>query len=397
MNALTILNKTIHFVTFKMHKTRRIALLDCVKSLLAGNAAAVTSMGRGIASKAFEKHRIKRADRLLSNHHLQQETPAIYAVICKLFCVAKHPVIAVDWADLDDHKGHFLLRASMVLKGRPITLYQEIHSNATKEKAKTHRRFLAVLHAMLGKDCQPVVVTDAGFKSPWFRPVRDLGWHIVGRVRKPHFYSLDNGGHWQCISQLYKQARHRPKLIGTALIAKRQPFACSLVLFKHKNKGRHATNPDGSRKQSLMSLKHAKGASDPWLLATSLPATTNLAKRVVSIYQQRMQIEEGFRDMKSNRFGLGFEYNNTIKPTRLSVLVLLTTLASLVAILIGLATVVAGWQKRFQANTCDRPVLSLHSLGIRALCQRLKFTNLQWKQALTSLRDLAIGASYSAI
>ncbi len=157
MNALTILNKTIRFVTFKMHKTRQKALLDCVKSLLAGNAATVTAMGRGIASKAFEKHRIKRADRLLSNNHLQQEIPDIYAVICKLFCVAKHPVIAVDWTDLDDHKGHFLLRASMVLKGRPITLYQEVHSNATKEKAKTHRRFLGTLHSMLGKGCQPIV------------------------------------------------------------------------------------------------------------------------------------------------------------------------------------------------------------------------------------------------
>lgn len=78
-----------------------------------------------------------------------------------------------------------------------------------------------MLHTMLDEECQPVIVTDAGFKSPWFLPVMELGWHIVGRVRKPHFYSIDNGEHWQCITQLYKQATHRPKLFTSALIARR--------------------------------------------------------------------------------------------------------------------------------------------------------------------------------
>ena len=148
MNALTILTKIVTVVSFNMHKTRQKALISCVRSILDGSAATVTAIGRGLSSKAYEKHRIKRADRLLSNPHLQQDIPCIYAVICKLFCVTKHPVIAVDWSDLDDHKGHFLLRASMMLKGRPLTLYQEVHSNATKEKAKTHKRFLATLHAL---------------------------------------------------------------------------------------------------------------------------------------------------------------------------------------------------------------------------------------------------------
>ena len=158
----------------------------------------------GIRSHAFEKHRIKRADRLLSNPNLQRETPHLYA-ICFLFCRSKHPVIAVDWSDLDDHKGQFLLRAAMVLKGRPVTLYQEVHSNKTKEKPATHKGFLATFHTMLPSDCQAIIVTDAGYKSPWFRQVRALGWHVVGRGRKPHFYSLDNGHQWQSITQLYQR------------------------------------------------------------------------------------------------------------------------------------------------------------------------------------------------
>ena len=63
MNALSIVNKVVSLVSYKMHKTRRNAVTACVKSLLNGSAATVTSIGRGIKTKTFEKHRIKRADR----------------------------------------------------------------------------------------------------------------------------------------------------------------------------------------------------------------------------------------------------------------------------------------------------------------------------------------------
>jgi len=156
MNALSIVNKVVSLVSLKMHKTRRNAVTACVKSLLNGSAATVTSIGRGINTKAFESGNTSR------------------------------PVISIDWSDLDDRKAHFLLRAAISLKGRPITLYQEVHCNKTKEKPATHKTFLKTLHTILPSHCRPVIVTDAGYKSPWFREVRALGWDIVGRIRKPH-------------------------------------------------------------------------------------------------------------------------------------------------------------------------------------------------------------------
>ncbi|WP_232380254.1 hypothetical protein [Alteromonas macleodii] len=101
MNALSIVNKVISLVSYNMHKSRLNAVTACVKSLLSGSAATVTSIGRGIDTKAYEKHRIKRADRLLSNSHLLTETPFIYASICQLFCGStSRPVISIDWSDL---------------------------------------------------------------------------------------------------------------------------------------------------------------------------------------------------------------------------------------------------------------------------------------------------------
>lgn len=190
MNVTTILNNTLSLVTPNMHKTRFNALAACVSSLLHGGAASVTGIGRGIDSKAYEKHNIKRADRLCSNTHLLIESDYIYTAICQLFGrISCRPIILVDWSDLDEHKGHFLLRASLAFDGRSITLYQEVHCLKTKEKPATHKRFLSILQTMIGTKVHPIVVTDAGFKTPWFRAVLALGWDFVGRTRKPNFYS----------------------------------------------------------------------------------------------------------------------------------------------------------------------------------------------------------------
>ena len=224
MNARSLLTNIISLVSDKMHKRRRDALLACVQSLMNGSAASVTSIGHGIRGKVFEKHRIKRADRLLSNANLQDEVPLIYTVLCQLFCSNKYPIISVDWSDLDDRKAHFLLRAAISVKGRSITLYQEVHSNKTKEKETTHQAFLAILHSLLPEGCQPVIVTDAGYKSPWFRQVIALNWFIVGRVRKPHHYSANRGKQWQCISQLYKAATVLPKRFDNMQIAQHNPL-----------------------------------------------------------------------------------------------------------------------------------------------------------------------------
>jgi hypothetical protein len=103
----------------------------------------VTGLGRAIDSQAKEKHCIKRADRLLSNRNLYSEHRDIYQTITHLIVGAmRRPVILIDWSDMDECKHHFLLRAVIALQGRSLTLYEEVHTVATKEKPKTHKAFL---------------------------------------------------------------------------------------------------------------------------------------------------------------------------------------------------------------------------------------------------------------
>jgi hypothetical protein len=62
MNVSRILASFIRNVTPIPHKVRRESLRSAVQSCIGNQTLTVTGIGRGIAGKTKEKHRIKRAD-----------------------------------------------------------------------------------------------------------------------------------------------------------------------------------------------------------------------------------------------------------------------------------------------------------------------------------------------
>ncbi|OBT07004.1 hypothetical protein A9267_14110 [Shewanella sp. UCD-FRSSP16_17] len=78
MNAKQVLSKCLSFVTPLMHKTRRQSLFCTIVSSMNGGSLSITGLGRDIDSKAMEKHKIKRVDRLCSNDHLHRDITFIY-------------------------------------------------------------------------------------------------------------------------------------------------------------------------------------------------------------------------------------------------------------------------------------------------------------------------------
>ena len=118
--------------------------------------------------------------------------------------------------------------------------------------------------------------------------------------------------------------------------------------------------------RSSHSKKNAAREKEPWLLATSLPVTSTLAKKVVKIYRTRMQIEEAFRDTKSIHYGLGYELGGTKCPKRLQILLLIAALAGLVLWILGTIAKTSGQERDYQANTVrKRDVLSVIYVGLR--------------------------------
>jgi len=371
MNVRHMLTNFLHSVTPSMHTIRRQSLENCILSAAMKNHLTVTSLGRGLDTKAYEKHRIKSADRLLSNLNLHREISGIYREISRLLLSGlAQPVLLVDWSDMEPEQKNFLLRAALVCQGRSITVYEEVHPLERKDKPTTHRQFLDNLKNIIPSSCKPIVVTDAGFRGPWFRQILETGWDYVGRVRHQTQYETEPE-HWQPCKSLYEQASEKVIWLNDVRVAKSNPFETTLVLYKGPSKGRHALNRKGKPKRSGASLNAAEGWKEPWLLATSLEVKTAAqASAVVKRYGARMQIEESFRDHKSERFGLGMNMHKTKSTQRLRVLVMIGTLSCLYLHLLGLLARDAGLAKRFQANTEKRRhVLSCVFLGMRVVAR----------------------------
>ena len=377
MQAQQIVHKLLNDVCSKMHQTRRIALAVNVMAALVGTRLTVTDLGRSMPSLVNQKHCIKRADRLLANRRLYQEREALYGELTRLLVGSRtRPIIIIDWSDMDDCKRHFLLRASLAVAGRSVTLYEEVHTVKSKEKPQTHLQFLQKLKAMLAVECCPIIVTDAGFRGPWFTLVEAFGWDWIGRVRGRTLVQWEaaekaDKAAWFPCKTLYQQATRTPRALGAARLARRHPLACQLILYKAQPKGRVHNNRLGQKARNSSSRKHAAAAQEPWLLATSLPPHSRLAQRVVEGYSQRMQIEEAFRDLKSTRFGLSLALHRTWQVERLQVLLLIAHLALLVAWLLGKATELTGQHWQYQANTVrTRNVLSTIFIGLTVIDDR---------------------------
>lgn len=369
MQVQQVLHKILMNTCADMHKTRRTALETNILAALTGQRLTVTDLGRSIISNTTQKHSIKRADRLLSNVHLHKECVSIHRALTRqLVGSQKRPIILIDWSDMDDYKQHFVLRAALAVDGRTMTLLDQVHTKKSKEKYLTHKQFLFELKTVLPDECKPILVTDAGFRITWFKLVESMGWDWVGRVRNRLYMRWVQGGPWFKAKKCYEKATSRAAYLGEGILTRQNEFLCRLVIYRGKLQGRKDKTRLGHVAKNKRSRQHAVGQREPWLLATSLPNTSTLAKKVVKIYRLRMQIEEGFRDIKSHRFGLGLTYHRTSSVNRLQVLLLIATLAIVVLWLLGMATVLRKKHYQFQANSIrNRKVLSIMFIGLQII------------------------------
>jgi hypothetical protein len=352
-----------------MHATRRQALVSAVESLLGGAFLSVTALGRGLNRGARTKHNIKCMDRLLSNPHLQQERCVIYQALCQRLCAPLiRPVILVDWSDIVEQQRLMLIRAALVVEGRAIPLYEAIYTLKKYNSPTTHRQFLRELKALLPDHCTPIIVTDAGFRGPWFRAVEKLGWYWLGRVRNSINYRLHSRNKWRRTTDLYYRANQHVQYLGPADLSSKRPYPCHLYLYKKARQHRK------SKRSVTHFAKHSntevfeKQQTDPWLIATNCPPGEFPPKRIIQLYGKRMQIEEGFRDLKSDKFGFGFTISRSKRVDRLNNLLLIAALATLCLWWVGVHAYQQGWHRHFQANTIThRRVLSIPYLALQVV------------------------------
>jgi len=346
-----------------IHAYRLQALMAVVAALLQGRRLSLTALGRSMPGSSWPRHAIKRIDRLLGNRQLQVERGLFYwAMLRALLGSARHPLILVDGSPIDAAGTLFLLRAAIPLAGRSLPVCEVVHPREGCPRCQ--KRLLEALAAMLPADCTPILVTDAGFRRPWFQAVEAMGWHYVGRV---HNRDLCRFGEppWQPVKSLYAMTSASPKRLGSFEMTRSAPWSTPLYAVKQAPRGRKHRRVTGTVARDKRSRQNARRESEPWLLASNLPETQWNAAQVAAIYKRRMRIEEGFRDLKSHRLGFGLELHRSRCPRRIEILLLIAVLASYALCLLGLQAREAGHERRFQNNSInkDKHVLSLWRLG----------------------------------
>jgi hypothetical protein len=366
MHATHVLDKHLRIHCQETHQKRMDTVLTLVKGLLTGKVLTVTGLGRSIQGSSAPKHQIKKADRMIGNHHLHNERHSIYRALALLMIgKLKRPVILVDWSDITADSSIQKLRASFAVEGRGLTLYEEVHFQVNAGTQRVHVRFLKTLQSLLPAHCNPIIVTDAGFKNPWFKAVKALGWDFIGRVGGhimiKHAYISNE---WIRVERVFETSTSRARYYGAVDLVLNNPLFCHAYTLKRKPTGRIKKNRFGRKSAAQHSKKNAHRERTPWLLVTSLEGGSAITKTVINLYKTRMQIEEAFRDLKSHRYGFSFRDCMTRKRYRLENLLLIGALAAMVAWLVGKIAEMKNLHRLFQANTTrTRNVLSTIYLG----------------------------------
>ena len=391
MHARKIIRDLLDKFCPQIHAKRRQCLALLAQASHAGELT-LLGMSRALEASTAIRHRIKRCDRLLGNEKLFGELLPIYAALAgRLIGARTQPVIIVDWSDLLKNQSVHMLRAAVVVQGRAMLLYEEAHPQEDYTTAKVHRQFLRRLASILPPLCCPVIVTDAGFRSTWFKMVEAMEWGWIGRIRNRDLARPSKGDQaWQGCKELYSKAKKNPKVLGSFDYVRRSPVQCRFVLVKHRPKGRQRTTLAGNKSRSCSSLKSAASQTEPWLLGVSLNLAALTAAQVVALYGGRMQIEQTFRDLKNPRWGLGLSHTQTRCPKRLAVLLVIGALATYALWLIGLAAHAAGYCIEYGSKKKAPLTLSVISLArwwLRECGHRIAMTRHQIRCALAELRS----------
>lgn len=395
MQTEAIVSRLLRCCEPLMHAARWKALRDVALSAVGGRALSLTTLALGTARETSVRHRVKCVDRLLANPHLERERLDAYRALAHEWLSGlSQLLIVVDWSSLSDDLQWHWLRALVVVDGRSITLYEEVHPRQHLGARKVHRQFVRRLAALLPTIPRPpIILTDAGFRTPWFRLIAAQGWTWLGRTRNRDFVRRP-GGEWSAAKHLYAQARAKAKDLDVYEAVRNHPLICHFALIKKMPTGRKLKYPSGKVKNNSTARKIAQCHREPWLLSYSPELAYLGAGTIVKLYAQRMKIEQQFRDTKNLPLGMGLSQSKSRGQQRLQVLLLIAHIAQLAKRLIGEASKAQQLELQLMSNsTKGRMTISVMTLATRVIDRPdllRKITN-PWKY-LQTLRQQVISA-----
>ena len=95
MHTTQVLDNHIYKMCQDIHKVRWNALMSTVSALIQGKKLSVTGLGRSMPGESYEKHQIKKADRLIGNPYLHHERQPIYEALAhRVIGHCRQPVLS---------------------------------------------------------------------------------------------------------------------------------------------------------------------------------------------------------------------------------------------------------------------------------------------------------------
>jgi len=321
-----------------VHATRVMSLANGVVGVMQAAALGIHAIGRGLA-EALDldpKHAIKQVDRLLSNRGIVIWTWFAHWVA---FVVGdrKEVMVALDWTEFDKDGQATIALYLVSSHGRATPL---VWKTIDKRKLKDRRgeyelEVVERLHETLPAGVDVTVLADRGFgDQKFFAWLDTIGWGYVIRFRQ--------------IITIHCQGQSKPA--GAWVPSGGHAKLLKGVLFTHDQ-----TPVPG------VVVKHQKGMQEAWCLATNRPELG--AAEIVARYARRFTIEETFRDIKDNRFGLGLSATHIGSPERRDRLLFISAVAQALLTLLGAAGEACGLDRRLKANTAKTRTMSLFNQG----------------------------------
>ena len=371
-----------------IHAARRELFCAAVSAAMGGHLLSLSRLARALIGQSNQRAALKRVDRLMGNQRIAQEAKVVGAALLRMLCPSGQLlVIAVDWSAVAPDGAFVELRAiaTRTGMGRGLTIYQQVYPESKLGNARAERALLQTLHEWMPAGVQVIIITDAGFRRPWFTQVERLGWSWIGRIRGGVGVSR-NAIHWKQASAWFAQATGKACRWSDCWLTREFRFACDMVLYRRRAVGgkRYGRAGHGSTPKARREAKAS--AREPWLLAHSTELRTFRAEEIVALYGLRMQIEENFRDSKAAQLGMGLEVSQSRSAPRLHALLLIGTLAAFLLWHIGQLAEAEGLHLRYKATTrvarelsiitlakllCAEHSLPLTDVAIKALNERL--------------------------
>lgn len=321
-----------------VHATRVLSFARGVVGVLHAAALGVHVIGRGLAhAMGLEpKHAIKQVDRLLSNSGVNVWDWFTHWV---LFVVAARQelVVALDWTefDKDDHATIAMYLVTSHGRATPL-LWKTVEKSGLKNRRNDYEtELIERLHQILPETVNVTLLADRGFgDQKLFMYLELLGWSYAIRFR-------------QVI-----HVTHRDRTMSAAEWVPRGGHAKMLrdVQITADKTGIPA-----------VVLKHQKGMKEAWCIATNRVDLG--AAGVVKLYARRFTIEETFRDIKDNHFGMGLSATHIGSAQRRDRLLLLAAVAHALLTLLGAAGEACGLDRTLKANTVKTRTMSLYNQG----------------------------------